>query len=130
LPGGAVRAGAGAGRHHRQVAAARTGPVGRQPRALLHAANQRRPCGGGAGDAAAAGAGGAAAPGPARATRAGMTARRDDMGADMNQRLALCNEVLAPWDFARQCAYASELGYRGLEVAPFTLAEDPFTITD
>lgn len=48
----------------------------------------------------------------------------------MNQRLALCNEVLAPWDFARQCAYASELGYRGLEVAPFTLAEDPFTITD
>ena len=48
----------------------------------------------------------------------------------MIERLALCNEVLAPWDFARQCAYASALGYRGLEVAPFTLADDPSAITD
>lgn len=48
----------------------------------------------------------------------------------MIERLALCNEVLAPWDFARQCAYASALGYRGLEVAPFTLAEDPGAVTD
>jgi D-psicose/D-tagatose/L-ribulose 3-epimerase len=45
-------------------------------------------------------------------------------------RLALCNEVLAPWPFEAQCAYASRLGYRGLEVAPFTLADDPTTITD
>ncbi|MCW5635078.1 MAG: sugar phosphate isomerase/epimerase [Rubrivivax sp.] len=43
----------------------------------------------------------------------------------MATRLALCNEVLAPWPFERQCAYAAALGYRGLEVAPFTLAEDP-----
>ncbi len=48
----------------------------------------------------------------------------------MLDRLALCNEVLAPWPFAQQCDYASRLGYRGLEVAPFTLAEDPATITD
>ena len=48
--------------------------------------------------------------------------------AVLADRLALCNEVLAPWDFARQCAYASSLGYRGLEVAPFTLADDPATI--
>jgi sugar phosphate isomerase/epimerase len=48
----------------------------------------------------------------------------------MADRLALCNEVLAPWDFARQCAYASGLGYRGLELAPFTVADDPATITD
>jgi D-psicose/D-tagatose/L-ribulose 3-epimerase len=48
----------------------------------------------------------------------------------MLDRLALCNEVLAPWTFAEQCAYASRLGYRGLEVAPFTLADDPATITD
>ncbi|MEO5880973.1 MAG: sugar phosphate isomerase/epimerase family protein [Caldimonas sp.] len=41
----------------------------------------------------------------------------------------MCNEVLAPMDFAQQCAYASRLGYRGLEVAPYTLAEDPGTIT-
>jgi sugar phosphate isomerase/epimerase len=48
----------------------------------------------------------------------------------MIDRLALCNEVLAPWPFERQCAYAAALGYRGLEVAPFTLAEDPTTLTE
>jgi sugar phosphate isomerase/epimerase len=40
-------------------------------------------------------------------------------------RIALCNEVLAGRDFAAQCAYAAALGYDGLEVAPFTLADDP-----
>ena len=39
-------------------------------------------------------------------------------------RIALCNEVLAPMEFARQCAYAAELGYQGLELAPFTLADE------
>lgn len=48
----------------------------------------------------------------------------------MIDRLSLCNEVLAPLDFAAQCAYASRLGYRGLEVAPYTLASDPTRITD
>jgi sugar phosphate isomerase/epimerase len=46
----------------------------------------------------------------------------------MIDRLALCNEVLAPWSFAAQCAYASRLGYRALEVAPFTLCDDPTLI--
>jgi D-psicose/D-tagatose/L-ribulose 3-epimerase len=45
-------------------------------------------------------------------------------------RLALCNEVLAPMDFAAQCALAASLGYRALEVAPFTLADDPLAIDD
>jgi D-psicose/D-tagatose/L-ribulose 3-epimerase len=48
----------------------------------------------------------------------------------MIDKLALCNEVLAPWGFAEQCAYAAKLGYRALEVAPYTLADDPGTITD
>ena len=43
-------------------------------------------------------------------------------------RIALCNEVLAGRDFASQCAYAAALGYDGLEVAPFTLADDPLAI--
>jgi sugar phosphate isomerase/epimerase len=43
-------------------------------------------------------------------------------------RLALCNEVLNDRDFAAQCAYAAALGYDGLEVAPFTLAEDPLAM--
>ena len=40
-------------------------------------------------------------------------------------RLALCNEVLQPWDLARQCAYAKAVGYDGLEIAPFTLSDEP-----
>lgn len=48
----------------------------------------------------------------------------------MSRRLSLCNEVLAPLSFERQCEIAAALGYAGLEVAPFTLADDPFTLTD
>jgi sugar phosphate isomerase/epimerase len=43
-------------------------------------------------------------------------------------RLALCNEVLRHRDFASQCEYAARLGYDGLEVAPFTLSDDPLTM--
>jgi len=45
-------------------------------------------------------------------------------------KFALCNEVLQPLPFARQCELAAQLGYDGLEVAPFTLADDPTAITD
>jgi len=44
--------------------------------------------------------------------------------------LALCNEILRPLPFAAQCKAAAALGYMGLEVAPFTLAEDPMRISD
>ncbi len=41
-------------------------------------------------------------------------------------KLALCNEVIAEGrDFAAQCALAAALGYHGLEVAPFTLGDEP-----
>jgi D-psicose/D-tagatose/L-ribulose 3-epimerase len=39
--------------------------------------------------------------------------------------IALCNEVLRELDFAAQCTLAKGLGYDGLEVAPFTLSEQP-----
>jgi D-psicose/D-tagatose/L-ribulose 3-epimerase len=45
-------------------------------------------------------------------------------------RFSLCNEVLAPLPFAQQCELAAKLGYDGLEVAPFTLAQDPMDLTD
>jgi sugar phosphate isomerase/epimerase len=45
-------------------------------------------------------------------------------------KFALCNEVLQPMPFAAQCKLAADLGYDGLEVAPFTLAEDPTELTD
>jgi sugar phosphate isomerase/epimerase len=40
-------------------------------------------------------------------------------------KLALCNEVIAGMAFERQCVFAAALGYDGLEVAPFTLADEP-----
>jgi sugar phosphate isomerase/epimerase len=45
-------------------------------------------------------------------------------------RIALCNEVLAPLPFRDQCALAARLGYDGLEVAPFTQADNPQDISD
>ncbi|MFG1495518.1 sugar phosphate isomerase/epimerase family protein [Saccharospirillum sp. HFRX-1] len=45
-------------------------------------------------------------------------------------RIALCNEVLADRSFAEQCRYAAALGYDGLEVAPYTLGENPLTLSD
>lgn len=45
-------------------------------------------------------------------------------------KFSLCNEVLQPLPFAQQCKLAAELGYDGLEVAPFTVAPDPMALTD
>jgi D-psicose/D-tagatose/L-ribulose 3-epimerase len=45
-------------------------------------------------------------------------------------KIALCNEVLQPLPFDAQCKAAAEMGYDGLEVAPFTLAPDPMDISD
>ena len=39
-------------------------------------------------------------------------------------KLSLCNEVIRELPFERQCALAAALGYKGLEVAPFTLGDD------
>ena len=43
-------------------------------------------------------------------------------------KLALCNEVLRELPFGEQCRLAAALGYTGLELAPFTLADDPSTL--
>jgi D-psicose/D-tagatose/L-ribulose 3-epimerase len=40
-------------------------------------------------------------------------------------KLALCNEVIRELPFAEQCAFAAALGYDGLELAPFTIGEEP-----
>ena len=44
-------------------------------------------------------------------------------------RHAICNEVYQDWEFARACRHMRETGYEGIEIAPFTLAEDPATIS-
>ncbi|MEM9224515.1 MAG: sugar phosphate isomerase/epimerase [Pseudomonadota bacterium] len=43
-------------------------------------------------------------------------------------KLALCNEVIRELTFERQCAFAAAVGFDGLELAPFTLAQDPTTL--
>ena len=43
-------------------------------------------------------------------------------------RIALCNEVIAPMPFPKQCEYAAKLGYEGLEIAPYTLSDEPHRI--
>jgi D-psicose/D-tagatose/L-ribulose 3-epimerase len=44
-------------------------------------------------------------------------------------RIALCNEVLGGMPLERQCDYAANLGYDGLEIAPFTLSPTPEKIS-
>jgi sugar phosphate isomerase/epimerase len=43
-------------------------------------------------------------------------------------RIALCNEVVRELEYAEQCQLAAQLGYDGLEVAPFTLSDEPHRI--
>lgn len=44
-------------------------------------------------------------------------------------RIALCNEVLAPMPFARQCEHAAQLGYAAIELAPFTVSDAPHAMS-
>src|SRR5262245_4950762 len=47
----------------------------------------------------------------------------DTLVTDM--RIALCNEVIRELTFEQQCAFARAVGYDGLEIAPFTLSDEP-----
>jgi sugar phosphate isomerase/epimerase len=44
-------------------------------------------------------------------------------------RHAICNEVYQGWEFSAACRHMRGAGYEGIEIAPFTLAEDPATIS-
>lgn len=37
-------------------------------------------------------------------------------------KFAICQELFEGWDWERQCKFMNEVGYDGIEVAPFTLA--------
>ncbi len=43
-------------------------------------------------------------------------------------KYSICNELFGTTPFEEVCRVVAEIGYHGLEVAPFTLAEDPRTI--
>ena len=44
-------------------------------------------------------------------------------------KLGICNELFANWPWEKICEFASGIGYQGIEVAPFTLAEHADRIT-
>lgn len=45
-------------------------------------------------------------------------------------KFAICNETYQNWDFERTCAHIAATGYDGVEIAPFTLKEDPRELND
>lgn len=44
-------------------------------------------------------------------------------------KFAICNETFQNWPFSRALALAAECGYTGIEIAPFTIAENAREIT-
>lgn len=44
-------------------------------------------------------------------------------------RHSTCNEAFDKWPFADACKAIRQAGYAGIEIAPFTLAEDPAEVT-
>lgn len=44
-------------------------------------------------------------------------------------KFAICQEMFEDWAWEMQCRTISEIGYRGIEIAPFSLAESVFEIS-
>ena len=47
----------------------------------------------------------------------------------MEFRHSICNEAFEKWPFADSCSTIRRIGYTGIEIAPFTLAERPADVT-
>ncbi len=45
-------------------------------------------------------------------------------------KFGICNETYQGWEFPAVCADVAACGYQGIEIAPFTLAEDPAKLTE
>ena len=47
-----------------------------------------------------------------------------------SMKFAICNETYQGWDFAKTCDHVAETGYQAIEIAPFTLKDDPRDLTE
>ena len=45
-------------------------------------------------------------------------------------KFAICNETYQKWELPRLCEHVKSCGYDGLEIAPFTLNDDPRVMTE
>ena len=45
-------------------------------------------------------------------------------------KFAICNETYQGWPFDRTCGHIASCGYDGVEIAPFTLHDDPRKLTE
>ena len=63
--------------------------------------------------------------GAALALAPGVVARAKETGFP----LAICNETFEGWSFEKGCQGAREAGFTGLEIAPFTLSDDPASLS-
>ncbi len=52
-----------------------------------------------------------------------MTSNERSESLLIDMRYAICNETFEGWDHSRVCRFVAELGYGGLEIAPFTFAQ-------
>lgn len=48
----------------------------------------------------------------------------------MEPKCAICNETYQNWSFEETCAHIAKTGYHGVEIAPFTLKDDPRELTE
>jgi sugar phosphate isomerase/epimerase len=44
-------------------------------------------------------------------------------------KFAICQEMFVDWDWERQCDLIAEIGYKGIELAPFAFADSPAEIS-
>ena len=58
------------------------------------------------------------------------TPSRGDEAKGQRTRFAFCNEAYGDWPLDRVCGDLAACGYDGVEIAPFTLDEDPRRIDD